>query len=190
MRPIGHRRCRSHCLGTLGMLALLSPALASVSAQQQPAAAATPPRPTPDEELLTFDPRPTLLQQLEGGEVWCVAFAADGKSLAVGDGGEGSRPGTLRLWDLPTHRERAAFPQSRPVRSLAYAQAGKVLAVGPSELPAKLVDASSGKDLLVLRGAMGGANPVAVTRDGSVLATASTDRTVRLWELPSGSALK
>ena len=67
------------------IMALPSAALAADRAQGEP---------------VSFGPRAANLYG-NGGEVWSLAFSADGKSLAVATGATG-QPGDLRFWDLLT----------------------------------------------------------------------------------------
>jgi hypothetical protein len=60
--------------------------------------------------------------------ITALAFAPDGLTLAVGAGK------TLRLYDVPSGRERAWLP-CEPVRSLAYSADGRTLAVGVRSAP-------------------------------------------------------
>jgi WD40 repeat protein len=62
-------------------------------------------------------------------DVWCVAFAPDGKTLASGDG-DWNRPGEIKLWDTGTWRQRSRLRHSGEVLCLAYAPDGRTLAAG------------------------------------------------------------
>src|SRR5262249_24761502 len=61
---------------------------------------------------------------LDAEAATAVAFAADGKTLAVA-----SSAGKAHIWDVATGKERATL-STGPVTALAYARDGKTLAVG------------------------------------------------------------
>src|SRR5262249_34350366 len=97
-------------LGWAAVLALagllpLTPAPAQDKKPQPPASEKkTPPAerserpatPNPEQEPLQFDANPTTLQPALG-QLWSVAFAPDGKTLATVGGGW-DKPGELNLW--------------------------------------------------------------------------------------------
>src|SRR5262249_36527934 len=64
--------------------------------------------------------------------------------------------------------------------------AGKTLVTGIGSLKLSQWDAETGKRLRVLEGHTGPISAVAVSPGGTLLATASHDKTVRLWEIATG----
>ncbi len=66
---------------------------------------------------------------------------------------------------------------------------GKRLATASDDRTARVWDAGSGKELLVLRGHAGPVVGVAFSPDGKVLATASADKTAKLWDAANGKEL-
>jgi WD40 repeat protein len=116
------------------------------------------------------------------GAVACVAFAPDGKTLASAD----SR-GTLKLWVVPTVKERASI---RPpdgtfgsffLQSLAFATHGKTvvatLMVGGPPKPGPVLkewNATDGKSLSTYRGT-GKGFPMVVSGDGTIVGLAGPD---------------
>jgi WD40 repeat protein len=115
--------------------------------------------------------------------VWSVAFAPDGKALAVG-----YQDGTVKLWDPATGRGRATFRHAAAVKSVAFAPDGRTLAAGCEDGTVRLWDAASGKERATLR------HPDAVTAvvfapDGKKLASAGR-HTVKLWDVPAGTGGK
>jgi RNA polymerase sigma factor (sigma-70 family) len=140
------------------------------------------------------------LRQLKGRGKWvnAVAFSPDGKTLASAGSYD-----DICLWDWSLGEERRRFPVSmRLVRGLAFTPDGKgLLAWGglyatrdgkllPSQGQLRLFDTTSGAERCAFRGHDGFICSAALSRDGKLLASASLDRTIRLWEVPSGKELR
>jgi WD40 repeat protein len=120
--------------------------------------------------------------------VWLLAFSPDGRTLATA-GAE--RP--IRLWSLPAGLEAGCYPtDDHDVRALRYAGDGRLLAAGFSLAKVRLWEPVSGKDvrrftgheagLGAFRGQKNGVVTLALSPDGSRLAAALSDHTIRVWE--------
>jgi hypothetical protein len=94
-------------------------------------------------------------QSLPGikGRIPQLAFSPDGNTLAaltgiVGKGVNRIEPGEVKLWDLATGKEQAAFPGT----GMAFAPDGRTLAVVGNDRTLKLMDRGSGREVLQLKG--------------------------------------
>jgi WD40 repeat protein/tRNA A-37 threonylcarbamoyl transferase component Bud32 len=108
------------------------------------------------------------------GELYSVAFSPDGKRLA-----SASDDGTLKVWEAQTGQELLALKVY--ANSVAYSPDGKRLA-GVDGKAVKVWEAQTGRELLSLQGHTGGIRSVVYSPDGKHLASASSDKTVKVWD--------
>jgi WD40 repeat protein len=113
-----------------------------------------------------------------------VAFSADGTRLITG-----GYHGTVRVWDLGVNHELLTVVASSPALGVALSPDGKLLATGDGSR-ALLTDLASGRTLHTLDGHADTVNSFAFSPDGRLLATGSADRTVMLWDVASGQAIR
>jgi WD40 repeat protein/serine/threonine protein kinase len=62
--------------------------------------------------------------------IWSLAFAPDGRRLAIGQQGIDGRDSILRVWDLEQRWDVILLQHSAPYRSVAFSPSGGVLAAG------------------------------------------------------------
>jgi hypothetical protein len=143
-------------------------------------------RPTRKGSARLYDSAGSPLLELTGHDriVSAVAFAPDSGTLATGSADE-----SIKLWDVRSGQVlRELEGHSRPVNSLAFLADGKWLvsvcggrAEGGNEL--KLWDLSSGKDVATVPAHEGPIHQLALSGDGKYLATASLDKTAKVFEM-------
>jgi RNA polymerase sigma factor (sigma-70 family) len=112
------------------------------------------------------------------GENAAQVFSADGRVLVTA----GKR---LRVWETATGGERLSLGAwETPPPAPALSPNGRLLAVGgAADGAVRLWDLASGKELAPLRGHAATVRALAFTPDGDRLLSASTDRTVLVWDV-------
>jgi RNA polymerase sigma factor (sigma-70 family) len=140
-------------------------------------------------ELRLWDPATgrELRRLPQKGTATCLAFSADGKTLAMGLGPKGwDQPGDLVLWDASTFKEvRTLKGHTKWVTAAAFSPDGKTLFTGSYDAKPRLWDAGAGKELAVL----GTRLPVydaAFSSDGKLLVAQTgniTDHAIRVWDV-------
>jgi WD40 repeat protein len=119
-----------------------------------------------------------------------LAFAPDGQTLAIATGPEDFRllqPGLVHLWEVATERVRAILHgHTRAVTAAVFSANGQTLITGSADTTVRFWDLNSGREYGMLKGHKAApgfeALAVALAPDGSYLATASLDRTVKVWK--------
>ncbi len=120
-------------------------------------------------------------------EVWTVAFAPDGATVA--SGGNDDR---VRLWNPRTGARGAVLAGHKAtVSTLAWHPGGERIATGSlsQDDNLKLWDVRTGAVIANLLGHTDKVRAVAFSPDGKVLASAGTDQIVRVWDGITGCPL-
>ncbi|WP_165970497.1 AAA family ATPase [Actinomadura sp. 6K520] len=111
-----------------------------------------------------------------GRLVWAVSWSPDGTRLATA-----SHDRTIRIWPAVAGSELAVLRgHGEPLRAVAWSPDGSRLATGSNDRTVRFWDAERAAEVAVLRGHAGTVAAVDWSAAG-VLASASYDRTVRVW---------
>jgi WD40 repeat protein len=117
--------------------------------------------------------------------LWSMAFSPDGQRLATGDG-----RGTLCLWDSQTGKELHRLKaHPRGVFGLLFSPDGKRLLSAGFGLDGTICewDAATGRRIRVFgEKRRARALPIALSTDGTLLASGEGDGQIRLWDMATG----
>ena len=115
--------------------------------------------------------------------VYAIAFSADGDKLATG-----SLDKTINIWDSKSGEILQTLDGSKfSVDSLLFTPNGQSL-ISSDYLDIKVWNLNTG-EANTLKGHRDVINAIALSNDGQYLATASKDKTVKLWDLASGKEI-
>lgn len=117
---------------------------------------------------------------VENGNYCAVAFAPDGKVLALGIG----KRVALHGHDGKLIREMNRHGDE--ITALAFTPSGKLLASASLDRTIRIWDPASGKEARVLEGHKDAVLALAFSADGKLLGSASRDKTARLWDAGTG----
>jgi WD40 repeat protein len=131
---------------------------------------------------------PVILLNSHASQVTALAVTPDGRRLACADSGQ-----AVHLWDLDTHRTvRVVRGFEGEARCLAFGPDGHTLALGGSDRVVHLWRPEHGAAPPSGEGAARGGEVrvgLAVSGDGSRLASLCPGRGVRLWDTATGQKL-
>jgi WD40 repeat protein len=118
------------------------------------------------------------------GGIYRAVFSSDGEQIA-----SASRDGTVKIWNTKTGSNTGTVvAESLSVKSVAWSPDGRFLASSGNDGVVKLWDASSLKELRVMKhewreGRPGLTNTVLFSPDGKTIAARNWDGTVSLWQV-------
>jgi eukaryotic-like serine/threonine-protein kinase len=125
--------------------------------------------------------RERLTIEGDNGSVRSVAFSSDGNRLiSEGNGNRAS------VWDVSTGKQLLKIESYAMAK---FSPDGKLIATGSTNHLVKLRDASTGREIRVLRGHSGNLRAISFSPDGKRLASTGEDQTIRIWDPETGLEL-
>jgi WD40 repeat protein len=123
----------------------------------------------------------TVLSLIKTGhkEVYAVIYSPDTLKIATG----GSDQDAVKIWDAKTGGLLSTFAHNTPVWSLAWTSDQRKLLSGSADGLIRIFDTATLICITSLKGHKGGVSTISLFRSDRLLASASWDKTARLWNL-------
>lgn len=137
------------------------------------------------------------LRTLQGHQeqIWSVSWSCDGKVLA-----SGSHDQTIRLWNPEMGQCRHILKgYTNEIRTVVWSSDGKFLASSSTDKTVRVWNVETGQCLRTLTGHQGWVmsaawNPLTLSLNSQdaagILASSSTDTTIKLWDVQTGQCLR
>lgn len=149
-------------------------------------------RPDQEGEVFLWDAKTyELVRQWNAhrGTAWTAAFSPNGLLLATGGGETHAADSQIILWDVGSGRAVRSIPcPGGGVRCVAFHPDGHAVA-GTTGKRAHAWDVSTGRILTTFSGHQDAVSAVDYNTDGTRVATAGSDLTIRVWDASTGSEI-
>jgi WD40 repeat protein len=110
--------------------------------------------------------------------VWAVTYSPDSSKFATG----GDKENAVKIWDAKTGELLNILKHDDTVRSLAWTPDGKKLISGSYD-PIRIFDTATWQQIAALEGHQSLVYGISLSSNNRLLASASWDKTARLWNL-------
>jgi WD40 repeat protein len=137
---------------------------------------------------LAFSSWPLPLQRVTRATM-ASTISPDGRLVVIGAGHPHSG-GDLTVWDVESKKPILNKPFNRGIRRVQFVPNTELLVVACYDGKARLMEARTGRHIREFTRHTDGINGIAVSSDGSRLATGGHDDQVILWDLQTGQHLK
>jgi WD40 repeat protein len=110
--------------------------------------------------------------------IWSLAASADGKTLITS-----GYDGKIIVWNVTDKKPEQTIEKKGWIRRVALAPSGKSFAAGMEDGSVILFELPSGKELKTIKAHEAAVYDAEFSPDGNTLATCSTDKLAKLWDL-------
>ncbi len=121
-------------------------------------------------EVAALEGQPTI--------IWSVAASPDGETLITS-----GYDGKIILWNVADKKPEQTIEKKGWIRRVALAPDGKSFAAGMEDGSVMLFELPGGKELKTIKAHESAVYDVEFSPDGNTLATCSTDKLAKLWDL-------
>jgi WD40 repeat protein len=135
-----------------------------------------------------------LTNTLTGHSSWvkAIAISPNGKTLVSGGGSPDEKTdSSVKMWDLPTGKLIRTIPgNSSSISYVGFTADGQKIISG-SETEIKILDANNGEIVNTIKAPTPeGIKAIAISPNGTTIATTSLDASVKLWNIADGKLLQ
>lgn len=139
--------------------------------------------------ILLFNTNKGTTIRIEAHDINSIAFSSDHKKLLVS-----SDNGFIQIWDIESANLiktiNVAEIYTNMINSVCYSQNNDIIIISSRDNTIGLLDAHNHKLTKVLKGHVGPVHECLSNKNGSLLYSASSDNTVKIWDIKSGLCVK